>query len=143
MKTLAQYWLLILLFVIVLAISAAIYGKINRAKKDQQIRKINDILDRGVGVDGRDIKSITLDTKPDLKYNAAVDAKAIYDAKKWYSDDEEAVYTAFSGKTKAQIAQIYQTFLLTYKVDLDDYLKSFLSLSSEYPNVIRIVNQAA
>lgn len=143
MKTLTQNWLLILLFVVILFIGAAIYGKINASRKEEQIRKINEILDRGIGVDGRDIKSITLDVIPDLKYNAAADAKAIYEAHKWYNDDEEAVYNVFSGKTKAQIAQIYSTFLLTYKMDLDEFLKSFLSLSTEYTNVIRIVNQAA
>lgn len=143
MKALTQNWLLILLFVIILAIGAAIYGKINAAKKEEQIRKIHEILDRGIGVDGTDIKSITIDVKPDLKYNAAADVKAIYDAHKWYNDNEEAVYNAFSNKTKAQIAQIYSTFLLTYKMDLDEYLKSFLSIATEYQNVIRIVNQAA
>jgi hypothetical protein len=143
MKTIARNWLTILLFVVILTIAAAIYGKINRAKKEEQIRRINEILDKGIGVDGVDIKSITLNTKPDISFNAAPIAKAIYDAKGIFNDDEEAVYAAFSGKTKAQIAQIYQTFLTNHKQDLDEYLKSFLNLEKEYPIVIKLINQAA
>jgi hypothetical protein len=143
MKALAQNWLVILLFVVILFIGAVIYGKINKAKKEEQIRRINEILDKGIGVDGIDIKSITLNTKADTSYNALSDVNILYKSNGFLIDDEEAIYNVFTGKTKAQIAQIYQTFLSTYKQDLDEFLKSFLNLKTEYPNVIRLVNQAA
>lgn len=145
MKTLAQNWLLILLLLIVFAVGIAIYGKKNREKKEAQIKLLLDILESGTGVNGVDGKSIILGVKPQIGYQdtALEIAKQIQAAHQgWYwNDNEEAVYRAFAGKTKAQIAAIYQAFISLDGQDLDAYIKSWMD-DEELEQVFRIIKQA-
>ena len=55
-------------------------------------------------------------------------AKAIYDAKGFFNDNENAVYGVFSQiNTKAQVSWLATRFAVKYKYDLLEYLKSFLN----------------
>ena len=143
MKTLAKNWLVILLLLFVMAIAMAIYAKKNRERKEDEVRQIHDMLDSNIGIDGTDIKMLIQGTATANGFDALPVAQAIYKAKSWYNDDEEAVYAAFAGKNKAQIAAIYKIFVGHYGQDLDEFLKSFLDIDTEYANVLRIIRQAA
>jgi hypothetical protein len=143
MKSLTKHSLLIVLLIVLLSIGAAIYAKFRRERIAAQIAKIRLILSEDIGIDGVDIKTIIMETKPDASFDGLPVAITIYNAHRWYNDDEEAIYTALSNRTKAQLASIYQAFEIKYNTDLDSFLKSFLDIEVEYENIIRITKQAA
>ncbi len=67
-------------------------------------------------------------------------AAQIYNAKGVLNDDEEAVYKAIGAlKSKVQFSYLASVFYDNYKVDMQDYLKDFLSEGDEFPKVNAIV----
>ena len=68
-------------------------------------------------------------------------AKQIYDAKGFWNDDEDAIYSALSGKSIYQINTIDKMFQNKYGQDLEDFFKEILS-EEERKKVNTIINSA-
>lgn len=137
-------WTVILLIVILLIIGGAAFAKQNRKRKEGEIDEIRRRINEGVGQNGIDIKTVLGTTQADTNFNAELYAIQIYNAKSWINDDEDAVYKALGGKTKAQVAAIYQAFRMKYQMELDSYLNprtGFMD-EEEYNNVINIVRNS-
>ncbi len=133
---LADNWTLILAFLLLFVVAAMILGKQNQTRKRAEIKDIRKKLGEDIGADGTDLKTITSGVRPEPGYNAQPYAKMVYEAKGLFNDDEEAVYRAFAGKTRPQVAAIYATFKSLYGLDLDAYLRSFMN-TSEFEKVIQ------
>lgn len=137
-KTLAANWLIILLVVIMLLVAVMIWGKKNKEKKQEEIRQINEVLDANIGMDGTDIKTLIQGISRATAFDAAPYAKAIKDAPGYMNDDEQAVYDALSGKTRGQVASIFDYFLSRNGKDLDIFLKGWMN-GEEYETAVNIV----
>lgn len=84
-------------------------------------------------------KKYTLTVLTPESYNNL--ARNIYNAKGYFNDDEDAVYGAFRAMgAKVQVSQLARTFYNTYKKDLQQFLKSFLS-GDEFANIIKITDK--
>lgn len=137
-------WTVILLIVILLIIAGAAFAKQNRKKKEGEIDEIRRRINEGVGQNGVDIKTVLGTTQADTNFNGELYAIQIYNAKSWINDDEDAVYKALGGKTKSQVAAIYQAFRMKYQMELDSYLNprtGFMN-EEEYNNVVNIVRNS-
>ena len=143
MKAIKQNGLVILFVLLLISSSIAIYSHRRRQRIDAEIALVDEILAKQIGIEGTDIKSLIQGSSTANGFDALPVAQSIYKAKGWLNDDEEAIYKAFQGRNKAQVAAIYNAFVGHYGMDLDEYLKSFLDLESEYSKVIRIIQQAA
>jgi hypothetical protein len=137
-KFLKENGALILLLLIVLTVGIAIYGRRNKATKEEEIRKINEILDSDIGKAGTDVKTLIQGVKRATNFDSSPYAKAIYNAPGYINDDEQAVYDAVSKKSRAQIASIFDYFLSTYGKDLDIFLKGFMN-AEEFQTVTNII----
>lgn len=132
----ADNWILILAFLLLFVVAAMIFGKQNRDRKRAEVRDIRKKLSEDIGADGTDLKTLVGGVKPEPGYNAQPFAKMIYEAKNFINDDEEAVYRAFAGKTRTQVASIYAAFKSLYGLDLDAFLRTFMN-TSEFEKVIQ------
>lgn len=102
------------------------------------------------GVEGDNVgfdPNYYLDKKSKVKITverASEAIKAIFDAKKgWYEDDDEnAVKAALTRcQTKADLSFVSEAFYRTYKKDLLEFLKSFLSKSEMETYVYSVTNK--
>lgn len=60
-------------------------------------------------------------------------AKAVYDSKGWFNDDEDKLYGVFKSlKTKSQVSFLADVFYQKYRRDMISYISSFLNDSELY-----------
>ncbi len=133
--------LILLVVCIAVGIILLIRGKKNKAIKEKEVTDIRARIQQDVGSFGVDVNSTVYGVAPQPGYNGKVYADKIYNAKSIWNDDEDAIYTALSGKTRAQLASISQAFESAYGMTMDDFLMGFLS-GTEYQNVVNIIQKA-
>jgi hypothetical protein len=147
LTTIANNKRVALAVLLLLVVVVAVFAAQNRKRKLSEIAEINQIIDEEIGLDGVDLKTLVSKVKPATGFDGKKWAAQVYNAKSYINDDEEAVYSAFRGKTRAQVASIVQAFKATYGKDIDNYLArsqdefpytQFLS-AKEYQIVINIV----
>jgi len=132
----------ILTIIIILIIRHQLKKQALEAQKQQMLEAI----DSGAGEDGTDVEAALDNVEADTNFDASYFAGQIYDAGyswdyfNWFLDTE-AIYSALSNKTKAQIKAIEVTFQNTYNQTLDHFLREELK-TSEYRKCISIIQQA-
>jgi hypothetical protein len=138
---LARNYVIVLLVVLLLIVGVLLYAKKRRDQKADELRRINKILDSGIGRDGTDTKTLIQGVARANGFDAKPFATAIHAAPGYLSDDEQAVYDALTGKSKAQIASIFDYFLSHFGQDMDLFLKEWMN-QEEYQRAIDIIKLA-
>jgi hypothetical protein len=138
---LTKNYLVVLAVVLLLIVGVLIYAKRRRDQKADELRRINEILDSDIGKDGTDTKTLIQGVARANGFDAKPFATSIHDAPGYLNDDEQAVYDALTGKSRAQIASIFDYFLTSYGKDMDLFLKEWMN-EEEYQNAIDIIKLA-
>lgn len=132
---------LLFVFIILLMSGLIAFSIVRKKKRKEEIDQLTDRINSGVGAEGEDFAKLLYNVKPDTSYTGgAMMAKKIKEAKGIFNDDENAVYSALSGKTKGQIKTIQLIFEKAYG-NMDQYLRSFLK-DSEFDKALYYVKTA-
>ncbi len=129
----------IIAFMIFLVVVYFIYQK---DKKDKEKKILEANILSGIGETQNDVNVGLTGVKAEYYPTVDADVEALENARTWYNDDEDTIYSVISNKSKSQLLGLSKRLEAKTGKTLNNWLESVLDEGSEIEHAKMIIRNA-
>ncbi len=129
----------IIAFVIFLVVVYFIYQK---DKKDKEKKVLENNINSGVGENTNDVNVGLTGVSAEYYTTVDSDVEALENARSWYNDNEDTIYSVISNKSKSQLLGLSNRLEMKTSKNLNNWLENVLDEGTEIEKAKAIIRNA-